>query len=55
MQVATRGLPKEGWGWLAGTFRDALLRAAIIKVPGEGSILVHTGKLLFHLHTLRCQ
>lgn len=32
-QVAARGLLKEGWGWLAGTFKDALLRAAIIKAP----------------------
>lgn len=53
--MATRGLLKEGWGWLAGTFRDALLRAAVFKVPGEVSVLVHTGKLLPHLHTPRCQ
>lgn len=32
-QVAARGLLKERWGWLAGTFKDALLRAVIIKAP----------------------
>lgn len=40
-QVAAGGLPKKGWGWLAGTSKDALLRAAIIKAPEKSRLSTH--------------